>query len=80
MRSTWAQAVANSVSVSLAVLWWNAARIAALSLSRTLAGDRPRLGAMNPNDPRDREALDRLGVKVYDLSDLSSASRSRRGS
>lgn len=44
----------------------------ALSLSRTLAGDRPRLGAMNPNDPRDREALDRLGVKVYDLSDLSS--------
>ena len=44
----------------------------ALSLSRTLAGDRPRLGAMNPNDPKDSEALSRLGVKVYDLSALSS--------
>ena len=43
----------------------------ALSLSRTLAGDRPRLGAMNPNDPRDADALARLGVKVYDLSALS---------
>ncbi len=40
----------------------------ALSLSRTLAGDRPRLGALDPNDPRDRAALEDLGVKAYDLS------------
>jgi esterase/lipase superfamily enzyme len=40
----------------------------ALSLSRTLAGDRPRLGALDPNNPRDRAALEDLGVKAYDLS------------
>ena len=40
----------------------------ALSLSRWLAGDRPRLGALDPRRPADRAALDRLGVKVYDLS------------
>ena len=40
----------------------------ALSLSRTLAGDRPRLGALDPNNPRDRAALEELGVKAYDLS------------
>jgi esterase/lipase superfamily enzyme len=44
----------------------------ALSLSRTLAGDRPRLGALNPNDPKDRAALDELGVRAYDLSSKSS--------
>jgi esterase/lipase superfamily enzyme len=40
----------------------------ALSLSETLAGDRPRVGALDPRKPRDRAALARLGVKVYDLS------------
>jgi esterase/lipase superfamily enzyme len=44
----------------------------ALSLSRTLAGDRPRLGALNPNDPKDRAALAELGVRAYDLTALSS--------
>jgi esterase/lipase superfamily enzyme len=45
-----------------------AANDRALSLSRTLAGDRPRLGALDPNNPSDRAALEGLGVKVYDLS------------
>jgi esterase/lipase superfamily enzyme len=40
----------------------------ALSLSQTLAGDRPRVGALDPRKPGDRAALARLGVKVYDLS------------
>jgi esterase/lipase superfamily enzyme len=40
----------------------------ALSISRTLAGDRPRLGGLDPNTPKDRAALDELGVKAYDLS------------
>jgi esterase/lipase superfamily enzyme len=40
----------------------------ALSLSRTLAGDRQRLGALDPNNPSDRVALEDLGVKAYDLS------------
>lgn len=40
----------------------------ALSISRTLAGDRPRLGALDPTAPNDRAALEALGVKVYDLS------------
>ncbi len=40
----------------------------ALSISRTLAGDRPRLGALDPNSSSDRAALEALGVKVYDLS------------
>lgn len=40
----------------------------ALSLSSWLAGDRPRLGALDPHKPADRTALRRLGVKVYDLS------------
>jgi esterase/lipase superfamily enzyme len=43
----------------------------ALSISRTLAGDRPRLGALDPNRPSDRAALEALGVKVYDLSQES---------
>jgi esterase/lipase superfamily enzyme len=40
----------------------------ALSLSRTLADDRQRLGALDPNNPSDRAALEELGVKAYDLS------------
>jgi len=40
----------------------------ALSLSRRLAGDRPRVGALNPKTPEDKALLDHLGVKVYDLA------------
>ncbi|HEY8580592.1 MAG TPA: alpha/beta fold hydrolase, partial [Beijerinckiaceae bacterium] len=43
----------------------------ALSLSSTLAGDRPRLGAVDPDNARDRAELERLGVRVYDLSNIS---------
>lgn len=43
----------------------------ALSLSSTIAGDRPRLGAVDPANARDRAELERLGVKVYDLSSIS---------
>jgi esterase/lipase superfamily enzyme len=45
-----------------------AANDRALSISRTLAGDRQRLGALDPKNPADRAALEALGVKVYDLS------------
>ncbi len=45
-----------------------AANDRALSLSRTLAGDRPRLGALNPNNATDRTVLEALGVRVYDLT------------
>jgi esterase/lipase superfamily enzyme len=43
----------------------------ALSLSRFLAGDRPRLGALDPRKAEDKAALAKLGVKVYDLSGKS---------
>jgi esterase/lipase superfamily enzyme len=44
----------------------------ALSLSSRIAGDRPRLGALDPTDPKDKAELDRLGVAVHDISGLSS--------
>jgi esterase/lipase superfamily enzyme len=44
----------------------------ALSLSSRIAGDRTRLGAVNPRDPKDRAALEGLGVSVYDISNFSS--------
>ncbi|VVB46341.1 hypothetical protein RHAL1_02243 [Beijerinckiaceae bacterium RH AL1] len=40
----------------------------ALSLSRHLAGDRPRVGALNPKNSADKTVLDQLGVRVYDVS------------
>lgn len=43
----------------------------ALSLSSTITGDRPRLGAIDPGNARDRAELAKLGVKVYDLSSIS---------
>src|SRR4051794_19489822 len=43
----------------------------ALSLSSSLSGDRPRLGSIDPNDPKQRQALEGLGVKVYDISSFS---------
>jgi esterase/lipase superfamily enzyme len=44
----------------------------ALSLSSRIAGDRPRLGSMDPANPQDKAELDRLGVAVHDISGLSS--------
>lgn len=43
----------------------------ALSLSSRIAGDRPRLGAMNPTNAEDKAELDRLGVAVHDISSFS---------
>jgi len=43
----------------------------ALSLSSRIAGDRPRLGAMDPADPKNKAELDRLGVAVHDISSFS---------
>lgn len=44
----------------------------ALSLSSQLAGARPRVGALDPNNTKDRAELAKFGVKVYDLSGASS--------
>jgi esterase/lipase superfamily enzyme len=41
------------------------------SLSSTLAGDRPRLGAIDPTKAGERSELTKLGVKVYDLTSFS---------
>ncbi len=43
----------------------------ALSLSSALAQSRPRVGAINPSKPEDRQALEALGAKVYDLTSYS---------
>lgn len=43
----------------------------ALSLSSRIAGDRPRLGAMDPAKPQDKAEIDRLGVSVHDISSFS---------
>jgi esterase/lipase superfamily enzyme len=43
----------------------------ALSLSSRIAGDRQRVGAMNPNSAEDKAELDRLGVAVHDISSFS---------
>lgn len=43
----------------------------ALQISATLQGDR-RLGSLDPSTDRDRELIEKLGVGVYDLSDLAS--------
>ncbi len=43
----------------------------ALSLSSVIAQSRQRVGAINPSKPEDRQALENLGAKVYDLSKFS---------
>ena len=43
----------------------------ALSLSSRIAGDRPRVGAMDPKNAQDAADLRALGVRVYDLSGFS---------
>jgi esterase/lipase superfamily enzyme len=43
----------------------------ALNLSSKIAGDRPRLGALDPSKPAQMDELRRLGVAVYDVSSYS---------
>jgi esterase/lipase superfamily enzyme len=43
----------------------------ALSLSSAIAQSRQRVGAINPSDPADRQKLESLGARVYDLSKFS---------
>ncbi len=43
----------------------------ALKVSSRVAGDRPRLGALDPSNRQNWEALEALGVSVYDLSRLN---------
>lgn len=43
----------------------------ALALSSRIAGDRQRLGAMDPSKPEDKAEIDRLGVAVHDISTFS---------
>lgn len=43
----------------------------ALNLSSRLAGLRPRLGAIDPAKSADRAELQRMGVRIYDLSQFS---------
>jgi esterase/lipase superfamily enzyme len=43
----------------------------ALSLSSVIAQSRRRVGAIDPSKPEDRQALEGLGAKVYDLSNVS---------
>ncbi len=43
----------------------------ALSLSSRIAGDRPRVGGMDPKNAQDAADLRNLGVRVYDLSGFS---------
>ena len=44
----------------------------ALNLSSRLAGDRPRVGAIDPKKPSELAELERMGVKVYDITSFSS--------
>jgi esterase/lipase superfamily enzyme len=43
----------------------------ALSLSSAIAQSRQRVGAINPSKPEDRERLEALGAKVYDLTNFN---------
>ncbi len=43
----------------------------ALSLSSAIAQSRRRVGAIDPSKPEDRQALEGVGAKVYDLSSFS---------
>jgi len=43
----------------------------ALSLSSAIAQSRKRVGSIDPSKPEDRQALETLGAKVYDLSNVS---------
>ena len=43
----------------------------ALSLSSAIAQSRQRVGGINPSKPEDREKLEALGAKVYDLTNFN---------
>ena len=43
----------------------------ALSLSSALAQSRQRVGAINPSKPEDRDKIESLGAKVYDLTNFT---------
>ena len=43
----------------------------ALSLSSAIAQSRQRVGAINPSKPEDRDKLEALGAKVYDLTNFN---------
>ncbi len=43
----------------------------ALNLSSRIAGDRPRVGGLDPRKPEEQAELERLGVKVYDIGSFS---------
>ena len=47
----------------------------ALAISRRLAGSRTRVGALDVNDPRVREAALRARVRIVDVSSMSATSR-----
>jgi len=51
----------------------------ALSLSSALAGDRKRVGALDPADKDQRAEISKLGVRVYDLSNTDTTDFFRHG-
>ncbi len=51
----------------------------ALSISSTLAGDRKRVGALDPSDKEQRAEITKLGVRVYDLSNTDTSDYFRHG-
>jgi esterase/lipase superfamily enzyme len=51
----------------------------ALSISSTLAGSRTRLGTLDLSNTQQREEIGRLGVRVYDLSNLDVSDMLRHG-
>ncbi len=51
----------------------------ALSISSTLAGDRKRVGALDPSDKGQRSEIIKLGVRVYDLSNTDTSDYFRHG-
>ena len=51
----------------------------ALSLSGALAGSRTRVGALDLNNEEHRNEIARLGVRVYDLSNMDVSSMFRHG-
>ena len=51
----------------------------ALSISSTLAGDRKRVGALDPADKDQRAEITKLGVRVYDLSNTDTSDYFRHG-
>jgi esterase/lipase superfamily enzyme len=51
----------------------------ALAFSRRFAGDKTRLGALSANDKQDVAELEKLGVDLIDLSDVSTSDSLNHG-